>query len=69
MLQGTFWSYFIVWFFKLWYTETSVNTSRLPLKVAFGIMKDELKAATEPATAEAPPIRVTGPAQLISHLR
>ena len=58
-----------MWFFKLWHTETRVNTSRLPPKVAFGIMEDELKATTEPATAEAPPVRVTGPAQIISHLR
>lgn len=60
MLRDTFWRYSIVWFFKLWHTKTSVNTNRLPPKVAFGIMEDELKATREPATAETSSVRVIG---------
>lgn len=33
-----------MWSFELWHTKTSVNTSRLPPKVAFGMIEDELKS-------------------------
>lgn len=66
MLQGTFWSYFIVWSFELWHTKTSVNTSRLLPKSGIWYHGRWITTTTATATAEAFPVRVTGAPCLLS---